>query len=68
MDQGIIESLKRRYRLKFVGVLLEKMEKTESGNVLVNYLRNLMYSRLQVNSYSHIVFCCGQHGEVPNKL
>jgi hypothetical protein len=39
MDQGVIESLKRKHRRKFVGVLLEKMKKTESGNGLVQAIK-----------------------------
>jgi hypothetical protein len=38
MDQGITESLKRRYRQKFVVVLLEKME---SGNGLVQAIKTI---------------------------
>jgi hypothetical protein len=41
MDRGIMESLKRRYRQKFVGVLLEKMEKTESGSGLVQAIKTI---------------------------
>jgi hypothetical protein len=41
MDQGVMESLKRRYRRKFVGVLLEKIDKTESGNGLVQAIKTV---------------------------
>jgi hypothetical protein len=41
MDQGVMESLKRRYRRKFVGVLLERREKTESGNGLVQAIKTI---------------------------
>jgi hypothetical protein len=41
MDQGIIESLKRRHRQKFVGVLLDRIEKTESGNGLVQAIKTI---------------------------
>jgi hypothetical protein len=38
MDQGVMESLKRRNRRKFVGVLLEKMER---GNGLVQAIKTV---------------------------
>jgi hypothetical protein len=41
VDWGVIESLKRRNRWKFVGVLLEKMEKMDSGNGLVQAVKTI---------------------------
>jgi hypothetical protein len=39
MDQGVIVSLKRMHRRKFVVVLLDEMEKTERGNGLVEAVK-----------------------------
>jgi hypothetical protein len=50
MDQGVTESLKRRYRRKFVGVLLEKMEKTESGNGLVQTIKTINIKEVNQNN------------------
>jgi hypothetical protein len=41
MDQGVMESLKRRNERKLVGALLQKMEKTESGNGLVQAIKTI---------------------------
>jgi hypothetical protein len=41
MDQGVIESLKRRYRRKFVVVVLEKIKRTESGIGLVQAIKTI---------------------------
>jgi hypothetical protein len=38
MDQGVTESLERRYKRKFVG---DQLEKTESGNGLVQAIKTI---------------------------